>query len=191
MAIRTMMVQLIISGGDVDRIITTTGLQTDVVLLDLELRDGHTPLIDKYRGLTEAGGAIYSAGARRTVTNCTLRSNTTYTIVVDQYDANYYWGDGGAIFCDGGIVTISDTNFVGNSAGYGGAIGSSFGSSTILLIRDSGFYYNGGLGGGAISLNGTLQIENSAIIGNRGGDPYFDIGNGGGILLRGSGSIDR
>ena len=183
--------ELTISGGDVDGIITTNGFQTDVVLLDLELRDGHTPVIDAYRGLAEAGGAIYSTGASLTVTNCTLRSNTTYTIVVDQYDANYYWGDGGAIFCDGGIVTISDSKFIGNGAGYGGAIGSSFGSSTTLLIRDSGFYYNGGLGGGAISLNGTLQIENSAINGNRGGDSYFDIGNGGGILLSGSGSIDR
>lgn len=66
---------------------------------------------------------------------------------------------GGAIYNDGGLVTISDSTFKDNYAKYGGAI---YNDNGIISIRDSDFTSNTAYGdGGAIYNNvGFLYVNN-------------------------------
>jgi len=113
------------------------------------------------------GGALYLAGdtGNNTITNSVFTGNTA--------------GDmGGAIFQKtGGTLTVSDSLFLGNTAQYsGGAI-----KSGNLYIKNSTFIGNQGIDnsginnsatglgtglGGAILIEGQLDIEDSVFLGN-------------------------
>lgn len=92
---------------------------------------------------------------------------------------NGYTGSmGGGIFNPGGTLTVTNSTFTGNKAGYGGAIASS-GPTT---IANSTFYNNQATvnGGGAYNSAGPLTILNSTFSGNTaassGGGLYNDTG---------------
>ncbi len=104
---------------------------------------------------------------------------------------------GGAIYRDGGSLTVNDCSFIGNRAPAsgqdvaGGAIYAFGGGETI--IAGSRFDGNRASNGGAVgSLNGDLTIVNSAFTDNgatgTGGNPG-DGGCGGGIYMDGTDEV--
>jgi hypothetical protein len=81
-------------------------------------------------------------------------------------------GLGGAIFNDGGTVTITNSTFTANSA-VGGAAGSEHSGA------------GKGLGGGVFNLNGTLTLLNSTLSGNtaaQGGGCIYNYSTGTGTV---------
>ncbi len=102
---------------------------------------------------------------------------------------------GGAIYRDGGSLTVIDSNFTGNHAPSpgqdiaGGAIYAFGGGDTIIV--GSTFSGNEASDGGAIgSLNGDLSIINSTLIGNAATGTDGNPGNGGAggaVYMDGSG----
>lgn len=108
-------------------------------------------------------GAIYNAGVL-TVSDSVLSNN-----VVNGYSGGYS-GTGGAIFNDGGTVTISNTTLSGNSAvTNGGAIDNDAGTLTVTGSTLSG--NSAGDSGGAIANKyGTLTLTNSTLVGNQATD---------------------
>ena len=92
-----------------------------------------------------------------------------------------FYGGGGAIFSDGGVLTITNSRFYDSSTTNGGAILADGGT---LDITDSTFDGNYGFRGGAINSQGaTVTITTTTISGNDANR------NGGGIQAEG-GSLD-
>ena len=88
-------------------------------------------------------------------------------------------GSGGAIFNEGGNLTITNSTVSGSSAPFGGGIGN-FGT---LNVTNSTIWGNeSGFEGGGIGNSGTLNVTNSTISGNKSGFEGGGIGNFG-ILL--------
>lgn len=89
---------------------------------------------------------------------------------------------GGAIQNAGGDVTIDDSLFRYNFAGWGGAINNELNSQ--LIIDNSVFYFNGAnlTDGGALGAYGPLQVNNSCIFVNVApssvGEGLSNYGNG-------------
>ena len=101
---------------------------------------------------------------------------------------------GGAVFNNGGTLTITNSAITGNLAGYGGGIHNSAGSSFTL----TGSSVSGnkavnsvdeGIGGG-ISNHGTLTVENSLITKNVASGPNYG-GYGGGIANYGTATVSN
>jgi hypothetical protein len=112
-------------------------------------------------GFGGGGGAAYPCAATVCSTNPGKGG-----IFGGRADTNYGGGGGalgGAIFNDGGNVTVQNSTFYNNSVGHGLA---------------GGVAVNGADAGGAIfSLNGQLTVENATISGNH------STGSGGGITF--------
>ncbi|CAN0479001.1 unnamed protein product, partial [Laminaria digitata] len=90
-------------------------------------------------GSAESGGAVYSKYTNLTLKNCVFDGNTATD------------GNGGAIWADGGVVTIVGGQFLGNNATrYGGA---SQASIDDFLSLDGG--------GGAMFLYANVDITDS------------------------------
>jgi len=96
-------------------------------------------------------------------------------------------GEGGGIYNNGGMLTVSNSIFSGNSAEYCGGI-SNYNSGT-LTISNSIFSGNSSSGGGGICSNYILTVSNSAFLDNSasGSGGIFD--GGGGILNDGLGTM--
>ncbi|MGH7129390.1 MAG: CSLREA domain-containing protein, partial [Planctomycetaceae bacterium] len=83
---------------------------------------------------------------------------------------------GGGILNDGGTLTVTNSTFSGNSAGYGGGIRNDNGT---LIVTNSTFSGNYGSSGGIHNNAGTLTVTDSTFSGNTG------YGYGGGIVSAG------
>jgi Ca2+-binding RTX toxin-like protein len=158
-----------------------------------------------FSGLTISGGAIAGDGAG--IYNAAENLTLTGVVVTDNHATGT--GLGGGLFSTGGVVTVIDSKFYGNTAVRGGAIRTQFGTTlsisnsdfydndassvegalsthnTIATIADSTFTGNSAPSGGAIRTNSTGQmtIVRSEIVGNTA------TGYGGGIQATGSNSI--
>ncbi|CAN0466841.1 unnamed protein product, partial [Laminaria digitata] len=99
-------------------------------------------------GSAVGGGAIFSDSAELTLDNCTFESNVATT------------GSGGAVWANGGNVTIVGVKFWGNSAArYGGAVHSVDGK--LVVQGESRFESNTAIGGGALFCGlGEVRLEN-------------------------------
>ena len=144
------------SGGNLN----ITGGGT-VTLRDVIVRRGESRSPNQEAG----GGGIYQVGGALFIEDCSFFRNLTGDF--------YLAGDGGAILAVDTNITISNTEFIENSAGFdGGAIDLDGGS---LTITDSSFDGNSATGfssmpgeGGAIRTgNGTLlSVTNSTFVDN-------------------------
>lgn len=104
------------------------------------------------------GGAIFMSG--------------TLAVNQSTFSANTSAVSGGAISNQGGVLTVDGSTFVNNKAntGFGGAI-NSFSSTGTVTVSNSTFMGNSaGIDGGAIYSSGTATITNSTIVGNT--SPY-------------------
>jgi hypothetical protein len=112
------------------------------------------------------GGGIYTLG------NLTLNAVTLHH--------NISWPNGGGVY-NGGTLTVADSTFTDNNSAFGGGImnGGTATVSRTVLSGNSAYY-----GGGGIENNGTLDIIDSAIIGNT-----ISLQTGGGIRNRGQMTI--
>ena len=102
--------------------------------------------------------------------------------------ANGKGGQGGAIFNNGGTLTVTGSTFSGNSASGGGQGGAIFNNGNTLTVTGSTFSSNsapGGGQGGAIFNNGTLTVTGSTFSGNSapGGGQGGAIFNNGTLTL--------
>ncbi len=138
------------------------------------------------------GGAIYSSGPL-TITDSTFSNNTATSSVGTQNDdggaiaafntlkitrstftnnrAGNVYGGGAIIIGDNNNnvadVEITESTFINNTAGYGGAIWMNAGTSTkAALISKSTFIGNSATGGGAIRNWGFLNVTGSNFINN-------------------------
>lgn len=134
------------------------------------------------------GGAIYNANGTVAITNSTLKNNQlqgygyrvtgggaiwsegTLSITNSHFDTNssanaspWPWNGGGAMYINGGTVTIDGTSFTNNTSPMGGGAITFLGD---LQVTDSTFTSNstggGPYGAGAISSLGTLTLNNTA-----------------------------
>jgi predicted outer membrane repeat protein len=120
------------------------------------------------------GGAITN-DATLSVSSTTFSGNRALS------DACCVSGEGGAIFNsapgDSGSLSVSSSTFVGNGAGFGGAIEHVAGT---LSVSNSTFTSNNAdTAGGAIDNSGTLSVSSSTFSGNS-----APTGSGGAILSR-------
>ena len=128
------------------------------------------------------GGAIENAGGGEihnnlTISNCTFTGNTA---------ASY--ANGGAIDNEfqGPSLSINDSTFSTNQAGFGGGIYNGTGAS--LSLTNSTVANNTAASwGGGISNNGSLTVTNSTIVGNTSGS----LGGGVALLFYGSGFLNN
>ena len=81
--------------------------------------------------------------------------------------------DGGGIFIQHGTVTVTNSDFSGNSAERGGSIFTNFGT---LNVTDSSFHNNSAKGGAGIFNEGTFNVTNSTFSDNA------SINSGGAII---------
>ncbi|WP_407379598.1 Ig-like domain repeat protein [Methanobrevibacter sp.] len=102
----------------------------------------------------------------------TIDGNDEYSILSVNYatvvlndivftDAQY-WGDGGAINCDDGDLTVNGCSFINNHGDYGGAIY----SDGALTVNDCTFEGNTAYRGGAIYSTGDLTVSGSIFTNN-------------------------
>ena len=118
------------------------------------------------------GGGIYNLGIL-SVTNSTLAGNTAPS------------GGGGGIYSQGNTLTVTNSIFVGNSAGSnnsgGGGIYSNGSNLSITNSTLAGNSANGntGSGGGIYGFNSIMSVTNSTLAGN------LAFLGGGGILNSG------
>ncbi|WP_434684526.1 DUF4347 domain-containing protein [Pseudanabaena minima] len=127
--------------------------------------------VSNNRSLNSGGGGIVSDGTTLTLTNSTVSGNTTClvagcvaggiyignngTISNSTISGNSSFGDGGGIFSNGGVVTITNSTITNN-------------------ISDS-LNNDSGNGGGIFAFPGNLTISNSIVAGN------FDSPNNAGL----------
>lgn len=137
------------------------------------------------------GGAVFLGSGSATLFGCHFYSNTA---------GNLSGGNGGAIFQEGGTLTINQSTIESNLAGINGGHGGGISTSGNLTINRSTLEANragpgetsggtstGGSGGAIHAAGATLKINNSTIHGNFAGpgsdeDDSFG-GNGGAIFL--------
>jgi hypothetical protein len=147
-----------LSGGNNTRILSIKSYYDhstpSLTVQNLTLTNGHTTDVTNTTSTDQGGAAIYRLGGTLTVKHSKFLNNVGPATGQDVA--------GGAIYSKGGgATTISDSDFEGNQASNGGAIG---------------------------SLGSALTITNSTISGNtatgNGGNPG-NGGNGGGICIDG------
>ena len=102
------------------------------------------------------GGAIAGVGLQATIHNSLFINNT----------ASHEGGDGGAVLSEGGAVSVANSSFLSNTASSGGAITVQYGS-TLEVYRSEFIENSARYGGGAIVLDGNLNVSASSFIENR------------------------
>lgn len=107
-------------------------------------------------GRNYSGAGIYNYYGNLTLVRCNLLDSTALT------------DDGGALYNQGGTVTISQSYFGANGAqeGFGGALANN--ETGVISISNSTFSDNHAVEGGAIDNSGTLAITNSTLKNNGG-----------------------
>ena len=128
------------------------------------------------------GGSVFLNCSGSTITGSYFEgSHTTKTT-----DTN---GIGGAVFLSASDIAISHSTFFNNTAGYnGGAIGSRNGIANCIIINCTLENNTADGSAGAIGMQSTnFRIYNSTFKYNK-AKGKTNIGNGGGIVLRGSDS---
>jgi beta-glucanase (GH16 family) len=141
---------IILSGGDVDRVLIVEGSGT--------LTGRHLIIADGY-GWQLAGGILNNGTL--TLDHVTVRDNTMAT------DAGDFWQGGGGIYSgDGATLNLIDSTVSNNTAAWSGGGVYLFFNSTTTIVRStiSGNTSND-VGGGVRSL-GNVDIVNSTISGN-------------------------
>ncbi|GIW43121.1 MAG: hypothetical protein KatS3mg077_0403 [Candidatus Binatia bacterium] len=94
--------------------------------------------------------------------------------------------DGGAIFNEGGTVTITNSTLSNNRATeFGGAI-SNIGGGTVTITNSTLSGNRAGRGGAISNASGTVTITNSTISNNRSGRNGGGIGNAGAVTITNS-----
>ena len=144
------------------------GPDATVIISDLTITNGTTP-----RG--EAGGGIYNDHSTLTLNACDVSDNLADL------------GSGGGIFTYGGLGTVNNSTFTGNSAFFGGGIyivADQSGNATLTVntstfIGNMGGFAGGGIYNYAISGSATVTLNNSTFNGNSAGTN--GAGGGGGI----------
>ena len=109
---------------------------------------------DNYAG--RGGGAIGGIGLQATIRDSLFINNS----------ASDTQGEGGALFAEGGAVSVANSSFHSNAAAVGGAISAQYGSH-IEIDRSEFLDNSASHTGGAIILDGKLNISASSFIGNR------------------------
>lgn len=144
---------LTITGNNASRIFNTTSSAAAAVITitGMTLTGGFT---------ATDGGAVIIGDETVTITDCILTGNSAAD-------------EGGAIFANPGTLNLSNSTLSGNTGNTGGAV---YLRASSALIVGSAFTGNrgqssGGLGGGALSFNGTigsggLTIRNSTFTAN-------------------------
>jgi hypothetical protein len=154
------------SSLDIDKSLTIDGSGHNITITDdtntdrlFTIRDGTVTL----RGLTLSDASTDRVGGA-------IRNKSSTIVTVDQclVSGNTTTADGGALYNDGGTLTVTDSHFTGNKADAsgkdGGAIYTEDGTTTVLR---SSFVGNSSDGGSAIRQSGgTLTIANSTFSGN-------------------------
>jgi len=155
----------------------------------------------------DRGGGILNEQATLTVNNCVVETNMAYagagiyndgadamlTVVNSSVSSNFNngGGEGGGIYNDSGMVTITNSTVSENVAALLGdpSAGGIFNGGTIE-ITDSTLSGNfaGDVGGGILN-SGTLTVTNSTISGNHAGTNLPGGGFGGGIYNYGTVTI--
>ena len=145
-----------VNGNDLDRVFHN--LSKSVTISGLEITNG----------TAQSGGAFYNAGPTANATLDNVRFTTN--------EAN---NDGGAIFNDGTVTGI-DSEFTNNTArgSFGGAITQYSGAAKLSFTRTDFEGNTAPSNGGAINMNGTLELEAASFTGNRSTN-----GSGGGVLI--------
>ena len=113
------------------------------------------------------GGAITSEGKL-----FTADTGVTLTVTDTAFSGNNSGGSGGAIFARDSMLSVNLSTFSGNTGSFGGAIATNFTASLApVTITDTTFSgNNAGFEGGAISLLSNLSLTNSTFNDNR--SPY-------------------
>jgi hypothetical protein len=116
-------------------------------------------LIDNNTGASAGGLNLDGETAVATITGSTFRDNST---------TNVNFGLGGAITTwNGADVTLSTSTLERNVAQYGGAIYNGSITSTIVIEANTEFIINTAtFGGGIYNYDGTLTVSNSTLSGN-------------------------
>ncbi|MGE3294710.1 MAG: right-handed parallel beta-helix repeat-containing protein, partial [Geminicoccaceae bacterium] len=165
--------EVVLSGGDNQRLLRTSGAGTDLTLQDLTMVDGHV-------GYGANGGGIFAGGG----TSVTLNGSTLESCVAAD-------GSGGGIFAESGSrLNVIGSTLRGNGAPYGNG-GAIFGEQLAEVTIRHGTISHNGTGyygaGGAISA-WMLTIEDSIISDNA----ASHYGIGGAIeIIEGSATILR
>lgn len=144
---------------------------------------GEVRVVDSYLSgnvATEGAGVWNSATGTMIVSGSTFVGNIADGAAADQ--------GGGALFNDGGTLTVLDSSLVDNhavgTAGSGGAILNDRGSLNVVRVTIDGNTAKRA-GGGIESNVGTTTIESVQLVGNRTGS---SPGNGGGFHITGAGN---
>jgi len=129
--------------------------------------------------IAKYGGAIYNDyESEFKIDGCILNiTNSTF-------EGNIGTENAGAIYNDRGTMNINDSNFAGNTAGYGGVIY----NNHSLIIKNSTFTSNhANASGGVVSNHGTLTINGSTFTSNNIDYGYGAvIENWGSVIVKGS-----
>jgi hypothetical protein len=124
------------------------------------------------------GGAIFSAGAGLTLTNCVFADNRA----VGGQGGSGEGNSGGGLGGNGGgpNAGVGGSGGVGSNGGYGGGGGGGGGGSSSYTGGDGGFGGGGG-GGGAHSVGGSGGVGgNGGTFGGNGGPALYSYSGGGG-----------
>jgi CSLREA domain-containing protein len=114
------------------------------------------------------GGGIYTDAGTNSITNSAITNNVAGAGGAATTSAGGGFGGGAYL---GGVITINNSTFSGNTAGLS--------------------YSTSGGGGGGIYAKGSTTILNSTISGNTGGASITNIGGGGGGIQASSNTIIR
>lgn len=117
-------------------------------------------------GLTLTDGAAASCGKGGDVCGGAITNEGTLTIAGDAFANNVAnpnaYGEGGAIYTDvGATLTVSNSTFTGNTAEFGGAIGSESPNTT---VSNSTFNGNAATGSLAVNLGGAIYSDDDITI---------------------------
>jgi len=113
------------------------------------------------------GGAVYGYECSATLLDCEFDSNEATAA-----------GGGALLVGAGGVSSVRDCDFIGNTAGFGGALYAF--DVEQLSISNSVFDGNSADDGGAAYLyNATPSLRRSSFVGNTAGQPAMNLGVGG------------
>lgn len=175
--------QLIIDGDDKDRVFLVNSSfqnQHTVLISNLTVQNG-TPSPNGYA----QGGGIFVAYTDLTLSNVTVRNNTTVKAVLGQPGQ----GDGGGIFNFASVLSIRDCTISNNVAEVGGGgilardgrldIYNSTISDNVAKISGGGVYQrdNGTIRNSTITNNYALQNGGGIFIDNVNPQGFHNIGN--------------